>query len=130
MNTSLSSLLAQSPHREFTRFRIDLEPAHTIMAQVCLATLLQLDGHVSKSDAKVSPLAKYAAQHWVDHAQFDKVSSRVREGTDDLYDSSKPHFAAWLRVHNIDESWPTFSSDRDLALVPRFTMLHSVGSMT
>ncbi|KAI9438099.1 ankyrin repeat-containing domain protein [Lactarius indigo] len=28
---------------------------------------------------------------------------------DDLFDSSKPHFAAWLRVHNVDERWAFFS---------------------
>ena len=104
-----SSRLAHSPHGEVSRFRIDLEPAHTIMAQACLATLLQLDGHAGKSDAKLSPLVKYSAQHWVDHAQFEKVSSRIREGMDDLFDSSKPHFAAWIRVHDIDERWSVFS---------------------
>ena len=104
-----SSRLAQSSHGEVSRFRIDLEPAHTIMAQACLATLLRLDGHAGNGDAKVSPLVKYAAQHWVDHAQFEKVSSRMRDGMDDLFDNSKPHFAAWLRVHNIDKDWNRFS---------------------
>ena len=47
-----SSRLAQSPHRDVSRFRIDLEPAHTIMAQACLATLLRLDEHAGDSDAK------------------------------------------------------------------------------
>ena len=109
-----SSRLARSPHGEVSRFHIDLEPAHTIMAQACLATLLRLDEHAGNSDAKMSPLVKYAAQHWVDHAQFEKVSSRVREGMDDLFDSSKPHFAAWLQVHDIDEDWYSFSpSSRD-----------------
>ena len=107
-----SSRLAQSPHGEVSRFRIDLEPAHTIMAQACLATLLPLDGHVGNSNAKVSPLVKYAAQHWVDHAQIDKVSSRVQSGMDDLFDGSKPHFAAWLQVHDSDQDWYPFSFDR------------------
>ena len=102
-----SSRLAQSPQADISRFRIDLERAHTIMAQACLATLLQLDG---KSNAKDTPLLKYAAQHWVDHAQFEKVSTRVRDGMDDLFDSLKPHFAAWLQVHDIDEVWDGFSS--------------------
>ena len=79
------------------------------MAQAALATLLQLEEHAGKSDARVSPLLKYAAQHWVDHAQFEKVSSRVREGMDDLFDSSKPHFVAWLKVHDIDRSWESFT---------------------
>ena len=105
-----SPRLARSPHGDVSRFRIDLEPTHTIMAQACLATLLRLYKHAGSSDAKISPLVKYAAQHWVDHAQFEKVSSQVRDGMDDLFDGSKPHFAAWLRVHDIDEPWPIFSS--------------------
>jgi ankyrin repeat protein len=104
-----SSRLARSPHGDVSRFHIDLEPAHTVMAQACLATLLQLDERAGESDANGSPLATYAAQHWVDHAQFGKVSSRIRDGMDDLFDSSNPHFAAWLRVHDIDGEWLNFS---------------------
>jgi hypothetical protein len=104
-----SSRLARSSHGDISRFHIDLEPAHTIMAQACLATLLQLDEHARKIYLKASPLVEYAARHWVDHAQFDKVSSRVRDGMDDLFDSSKPHFATWLKVHNIDKGWFPFS---------------------
>ena len=104
-----SSRLAQSPHGDVSRFRIDLEPAHTIMAQACLATLLQLDEHDGNIHAKKSPLVKYAAAHWVNHAQFGKVSSCLRNGMDDLFDNSKPHFAAWLHVHDIDEAWDLFS---------------------
>ena len=104
-----SPRLAQSPHGDVSRFRVDLEPSHTIMAQACLATLLQLDEHAENSDAKLSPLIKYAAEHWVDHAQFEKVSLYVRDQMDDLFDIFKPHFAAWLQVHNIDETWANFS---------------------
>ena len=103
-----SPRLARSPQGDISRFRIDLEPAHIIMAQACLATLLRLDEHTGKTDAKVSPLVKYAAQHWVDHAQFERVSSHVQEGMDDLFDNSKPHFAAWLKAHDIDERWESF----------------------
>ena len=104
-----SPRLARSAHRDVSRFRIDLEPAHTIMAQACLATLLQLDQHTENGDAKMSPLVKYAAEHWMDHAQFEEVSSRVRDGMDDLFDSSKSHFAAWLRAHNMDKDWYHFA---------------------
>ena len=104
-----SSRLAHSPHGHISRFRINPEPAHTIIAQACLATLLRLDEQAGDSDANAFPLVKYAAQHWVDHAQFEKVSSHVREGMDDLFDGFKPHFAAWLRVHDIDENWHTFT---------------------
>ena len=106
-----SPRLAQSSLGEVSQFRIDLEPAHTIMVQACLATLLRLDEHNGKSDANGSPLLHYAARHWVDHAQFEKVSSRVQDGMDDLFDSSKPHFPAWLQVYDIDEPWFPFSPD-------------------
>ena len=104
-----SPRLAQSPCVDVSRFHIDFEAAHTMMAQACLATLLRPDEDDENSDTKRSPLVKYAAQHWVDHAQFENVSSRVRGGMDNLFDSSKPHFAAWLRVHDIDEDWSSFS---------------------
>ena len=104
-----SSRLVRSPDGDISRFRIDLEPAHTIMVQACLATLLRLDEQAGNGDAKMSPLVEYAAEHWVDHAQFEEVSSRVRDGMEDLFDSSKPHFAAWLKVHDIDEGWLAFS---------------------
>ena len=109
-----SPRLARSPHGDVSQFHIDLESAHTIMAQACLGTLLRSDEHDGKSDAKGSPLVKYAAQFWVEHAQFEQVSSRVRDGMNDLFESSKPHFAAWLRVHDIDEGWPNFSLSRKL----------------
>ena len=104
-----SPRLARSPHADISQFYIHLEPAHTIMAQACLASLLRRDEHAGKSDASGSPLVKYAAQHWVDHAQFEKVAPRVQDGMDDLFDSSKPHFAAWLQVHDMDENWSYFS---------------------
>jgi hypothetical protein len=78
---------------DVSRFYIDLEPAHTIMVQACLGTLLRLDEHAVNSDAQPFPLVEYAARHWVEHAQFEKVSSRVRDGIDDLFGTSKPHFA-------------------------------------
>jgi hypothetical protein len=104
-----SSRLTRSPLGELSRFHIDLEPAHTIMAQACLATLLRQDRCPDNGDTKVSPLVEYAAHHWVDHAQVEKVSSRLRDGMDDLFDSSKPYFAAWRQVHDMDKGWPNFS---------------------
>ncbi|KAH9028627.1 ankyrin repeat-containing domain protein [Lactarius pseudohatsudake] len=91
---------------DVSRFHVALEAAHTILAQACLGTLLRLDEHV---DAKRFPLVEYASRHWVDHARCEKVSSRIQDGIDDLFDTSKPHFAAWPRVHNMDERWDYFS---------------------
>ncbi|KAH9052799.1 hypothetical protein EDB87DRAFT_1691449 [Lactarius vividus] len=110
---------------DVSQFHIGLVAAHTILAQACLGTLLQLDEHASNS-GEGFPLVEYAARHWVDHAQFEGVASRIRDGMDDLFDSSKPHFAAWLRVHNMDktphplESWYSFTDNQPEAGSPLY----------
>ena len=91
---------------EISRFHIRLEPAHTVIAQACLAILLQSD-FIDVSDPG-SPLYNYAAQHWVGHSQFENVSSRVEDGMRRLFDPLKPRFAAWLKSHNMDEEWHSF----------------------
>jgi ankyrin repeat protein len=84
-------------------FHILLEPAHTVLADACLVVLLRLGELVDEENVKDKfPLARYAAKHWVDHAQFENVSSPIREGMEDLFDPDKPYFAAWLQVHDID----------------------------
>jgi ankyrin repeat protein len=84
-------------------FHILLEPAHTVLAESCLVVLLRLGEVVDENNVKDKyPLARYAAEHWVDHAQFENVSSHIREGMEDLFDPDKPYFAAWLQVYDID----------------------------
>jgi ankyrin repeat protein len=115
-----SPRLAQSLG-DVSRFYVDLNAAHTILAQACLGTLLRLDTHVGNSGPEGFPLVEYAAQHWAEHAQFENVSSRVRDGMDDLFDRSKPHFASWLRVHDMDERWDVFSdAEKDTAGSPLY----------
>jgi ankyrin repeat protein len=89
---------------DIARFHIHLEPAHTVIAQAGLAILLRSDSN--KVDA-ISPLHKYAAQHWVDHAQFENVSLRLG-GMRHLFDPEKPYFAGWLKSHIIDKGWKYF----------------------
>ena len=48
------------------------------------------------------PLAKYAAEHWVAHAQFQDVASHVKHGMKDLFDPEKPYFATWIGTHDMD----------------------------
>jgi len=88
---------------DVSRFHILLGPAHTIMATACLGTLLRLDYRVNKYHVMARfPLARYAAEHWVTHAQFEDVSSHIREGMQILFDPDKPYFSAWIRIYNID----------------------------
>ena len=81
------------------------DSAHTILAQACLGVLFRFDNHVDKDIAKDIPLAMYAAKHWVDHAQFKDVSSRIRDAMEYFFDADRPHFAAWHQVHDIDGGW-------------------------
>ena len=88
---------------DISPFRILLESAHTVLAKACLAVLLRLGGVVDEHNVEDNfPLARYAAEHWVDHARFENVSSHVREGMEDLFDPDKPYFGAWLQVYDID----------------------------
>jgi hypothetical protein len=73
--------------------------AHTILAQACLGLLLDLDDG-NDNNVKDTPLALYAAQHWVTHAQFEDVASRVEDGMKSLFDNEKPHFSAWTRLYD------------------------------
>jgi ankyrin repeat protein len=105
-------------------FHISLEPAHTIMAQACLGILLQSDnnGDDNHEVKDNSPLARYAAQYWVVHAQFENVSLRVQVGMRQLFDPAKPYFVAWRELHNIDNKWTSFL-ESDYISVP----LHTYG---
>ncbi|KAH9010035.1 hypothetical protein EDB84DRAFT_1280103 [Lactarius hengduanensis] len=90
-------------------FHIIPEHAHTTLAQACLGTLLQLNGNADDNPVDDGfPLARYASRHWVEHAQFGKVSSRIEDGMRRLFDSTKPHFSAWLELHDIDDLWVHF----------------------
>ncbi|KAH9166015.1 hypothetical protein EDB89DRAFT_256675 [Lactarius sanguifluus] len=83
--------------RDASYFHIIPEHAHTTLAQACLGTLLQLDGNADDNPVDDGfPLAGYASQHLVEHAQFGNVSSRIEDGMRRLFDSAKPHFFAWV----------------------------------
>ena len=94
-----------------SHYHIELEPAHTILAQACMAVLLQPDGRVEANDIeKISPLAGYAAEHWMTHAQFERVSSFLWKAMEYLFDADKPYFGAWVQLHDIDTGHPHSSS--------------------
>jgi ankyrin repeat protein len=88
---------------DISRYHIVLEPAHTILAQACLGVLLRLDDHVNKKNVGNIPLAKYAAQYWVEHAGFEKVAARIQDAMEYFFDADKLHWAAWCRVQMIDK---------------------------
>jgi ankyrin repeat protein len=82
---------------------IALSPAHTILAQASLGVLLRLDDSTREIAVQRFPLAEYAAEHWVHHAQFDNVSTRIKDGIEKLFGADKPHFARRIRIHDMDD---------------------------
>ena len=83
-------------------YHIPLEPAHTILAEVCLTVLCQDKVDDQRTDG--SPLSAYAAQNWFIHTRFGNVATRpqVQRLVKDLFDANKSHFRGWIRLHDMD----------------------------
>ena len=81
---------------------IPLDAAHTILARACLTVLLQLDENVDREHLKTFPLVFYAAKHWVDHAKFEDVASRIQNDMERLFNPHNPYLAAWVWIHDAD----------------------------
>ena len=86
-------------------YHTSLYSAHSILAQACLSALLRLDDQVDKVRMKDFPLSIYAAQHWVDHGQFENVSCSIQELMERLFHTDKTHFATWVWIYNVDQPW-------------------------
>jgi hypothetical protein len=99
---------------DVSRYHVVLEPAHTILAQACLGVLLRLDDRVNEYNVSDIPLVTYAARHWVDHARFENVPSRIRIAMEYFFDAGKPHWMPWCRVQTIDVSWDEFTPYEEL----------------
>ena len=96
---------------EISQFYVGDELAHTTLAQACLGTLLRLDGSLGNLQVDRNfPLARYASQHWVEHAQFEMVSTQIEDGLQRLFDSTKPYFVTWIRLYNMDNHWTQFGN--------------------
>ena len=103
----LTSTRLATSSGEVSCYHIVLKPAHTILAQACMSVLLRSDDREEQSGDGAginSPLARYAAEHWAAHAQFEHVSSYLRTSMEYLFDLDKPYFAAWCGIFDIDTS--------------------------
>jgi hypothetical protein len=85
--------------KDISRYHIVLEDANTLIARACLGVLLR--DPVDENGAATAPLARYAAEHWVSHAQVENVASRIRDGMERLFDPDRPYFSAWVKLHDV-----------------------------
>ena len=87
-----------------SHFHVLPRPAHTLLAKACLSVLFQLDYGLDEAKIQKFPFASYAAEHWVDHARFEDVTSDIRDGMDYLFCKDKPHLAAWIWLYDVENS--------------------------
>ena len=97
-----SDRLRTSEMGNVRHYYIPLDVAHTVLARACLTVLLQLDENVDKKSLETFPLAFYAAPHWVKHAEYEDVASRIQDEMEELFKPSKPHLAIWTWIHDVD----------------------------
>jgi ankyrin repeat protein len=118
-----SDRLAEASDKTLRQFSISMTPAHTLIAQACLGTLLHLDTDITRDKLTKYPLALYSAQHWVKHALFENVSQNVEDGMKELFDPRKRHVATWIWI--FDPRNPTGNSKRaEWPTPPGGTPLH------
>ena len=87
-----------------SHFHVSMTAAHTIVAQACLGVLLLPDENVTWDSLEEFPLVKYAAEHWVGHAQSENVSSNVEDGMRRLFDPSRSHLTVWTGIYDPEDS--------------------------
>ena len=100
--------------KDISRYHIILEDANTLIASACLGVLLQ--DPVNENVPATAPLARYAAEHWVTHAQVEDVASRVRDGMEQLFDPDRPYFSAWVKLFDVDT--PHWAEDSHMKKLP------------
>jgi len=74
------------------QYYIPLEPAHAILARACVTILLQVDEEQDEGRFRALPLGSYAIEHWVRHALFGDVASRIEKSLAYLFDPKTPYF--------------------------------------
>ncbi len=105
------------------RYHVSMTPAHTLVAQACLGILLHLDENITRDNLRKFPLAKYAAEHWFEHACFEGASKNAEEGMKELFDPSKQHLAVWVWIYDPVQLWGLYLRT-ETPLSPLRTPLH------
>jgi hypothetical protein len=102
------------PVRDVSRYHIQTEAAHTVIARACLGVLFQLDvdDGIDEDGVTNYPLAQYAAQYWPSHAKIENVASNIKDGLVTLFDADKPHYATWIWLYDEDQWGRSMSTPR------------------
>ena len=92
-------------------FKITGDTAHVKISEISVAYLLQFDKFTPLTEAilQSSPLAQYAAEHWVDHATFKRKDYGTFNGIDpgplklilQLFTPESIAFTNWTQINNI-----------------------------
>ncbi|KAH9967018.1 hypothetical protein BJV74DRAFT_968858 [Russula compacta] len=111
----ISDRLRTSEVGNIRHYHILLDAAHAILARACIAVLLQLDESVDKERLRTFPLARYAAQYWVDHTKFGDMASGIQDTIELLIDPHKSYLPVWaFWIHNVEGEYPVPDSIDDL----------------
>jgi len=119
-----SSRLAEASDIVVQRYHVSMPGAHTLAAQASLGILLHIDKEMAAVDLEKFHLAEYAAEHWVDHARFEDVFREVEDGMKQLFDPTKPHFAVWVWIHDLEDRYWRREKRGKRPSEPRETPLH------
>ena len=87
-------------------FSISEKAAHLKISEISVAYLLQFDKFtpLTKAILESSPLAEYAAEHWIEHATFEGIDPSPQKLILELFTPESAAFVNWIWIHNIDTS--------------------------
>ena len=113
------------------QYYIPLALAHAVIARACVSVLMQLEEKGDEEEReeeeedeerfRALPLASYATDNWVRHAQFEDVASRIQDSLAYLFDPQKPHFKPRILLPGVEHIKPRFfgtSGDNPDELTP------------
>jgi len=85
-------------------FSISEKMSHSRISEISVAYLLQFQSFepLTKATLDSSPLARYAAEHWIDHAKSGGMDSGVLKLISRLFISETAPLTNWIRLCNID----------------------------
>ena len=96
-------------HGTAPHYRIREIESHGVLAEDCLAYLLQFDepGSLTDETLELSPLAGYAAKFWPHHAKLaEKASTKSTTLlSTELLMSDREGFLSWIRICNPDRNY-------------------------